>query len=378
MKKLKIFLSIIVIIFCQLSYAQTSKNMRGVWLSTVWSLDFPSSTSLTPSQMKAELSQIISKHKENGINTIFFQVRGYSDAFYQSSIEPWSKFLTGKQGRAPSPLWDPLSYAIDEAHKNGMELHAWINPFRAGAGTASNHIYKTHRDWIVRFSVENKTDYWINPGIPEARTYVVEVAKDIVSRYNIDGLHMDDYFYPYQASSYAYNDDNAFKKYGGNLTKKDDWRRNNVNTFVKQMYDMIKATKPGIKFGISPFGIWKNGTPSGIVGMSQYDEIYCDPIEWLKAGTIDYIAPQLYWNYGGSRDFTKLLNWWHTQAKKYNKQLYAGLELQGKANLNATMVNRMTLDAAKKDGFILFRSKIILANPAMCSYLARSKPISSN
>src|SRR5690606_14472720 len=234
-----------------------------------------------------------------------------------------SRWLTGVQGQDPG--YDALAFAIEEAHKRGLELHAWINPFRVNASTSAatvyseDHISNTNPELLLEYASGQKI---INPGLPEAREYVVSVVEEITQNYDIDGIHFDDYFYPYSGT--ADEDLSTFEVHGDGFDNIGDWRRHNVNETVRQVYEAIKIIKPGVRFGISPFGIWKNGVPEGIVGMDAYNVIYADAIHWIETQTIDYITPQLYWPIGGGQDFKKLLEWWAENATSASRHLYAG------------------------------------------------------
>lgn len=322
------------------------RELRAVWISTVYNIDWPKQKALqdanfhpdkvfphadwpvpgkdTSSQQNSLIS-ILDEHQALGINAVFLQIRPACDAFYQSSYEPWSRYLTGVEGQAPSPFWDPLDFAVQACHDRGMELHAWINPYRARAGGTSNHpthVINTHPEWIVTYGASGKKI--LNPGLPEVREHVSNVIIDIASRYDVDGIHFDDYFYPYPESGYTFNDSDAYNTYAGGMSLA-DWRRNNVNTLVQMVHDSVKAINPRIKFGISPFGIWKSGTPQGIYGLSAYDDIYCDALAWLTGNYVDYISPQLYWGYGGSTDYALLMPWWSAQAENSGRHFMPGL-----------------------------------------------------
>lgn len=304
------------------------RDLRGCWISTVSNIDWPSSPTAAPAVQQQELKLMLDSLASAGVNTVFFQIRPESDALYASTIEPWSYYLTGQQGQAPSPMWDPLSYIVNEAHARGLELHAWINPYRAKQGTptlASNHVASVHPEWT--FVAESKT--FLNPGIPQVRNYLLSVITDIITRYNIDGIHFDDYFYPY--SGMTNQDAATYTTYNPSSLSLADWRRDNVNKMVTMVYDKIQEVNAqqnkNIRFGISPFGIWKSGVPSGITGLSSYNDIYCDPIAWLQAGKVDYLAPQLYWGFGGGQDYSALVAWWDDQAALYGRHLYPGLAL---------------------------------------------------
>ena len=302
------------------------REFRAAWIATVINLDWPSSNSRTTDQQKQELIDILDGLKKTGINAVIFQIRSESDAMYQSNIEPWSYWLTGSQGQPPNPFYDPLEFAIEETHKRGMELHAWFNPYRVirnVSGTyspASNHVSVLHPEWVVTYGNIKV----LNPGLPDVRDYISKVISDVVKRYDIDGVHFDDYFYPYPVSGATFDDNAAFQQYPNGFSNKSDWRRNNVNIFIKQVEDSILSIKPWLKFGISPFGIWKNGVPTGITGLSSYNDLYADCMFWMRNHFIDYLTPQLYWPYGGSQDYGKLMPWYADSAGKYNRHFYPG------------------------------------------------------
>ncbi len=299
------------------------REMRGVWVASVGNIDWPTSPTETSGEQISELVQLFDKLKEAGINTIFFQVRTECDALYKSSYEPWSYWLTGEQGRAPDPFYDPLAFAVEEAHARGMELHAWINPYRAVKDTgeyikSENHISKTHPEWILRFGNYEM----LNPGIPEVTNYIVKIITDIISRYDVDGVHLDDYFYPY-TPKITNQDSAAFRIYKGKFRNIDDWRRNNINSMIAKVYKTINSIKPKIIFGVSPFGIVENKY-ANTNGFSSFNTIYCDPLTWIKDKTVDYIVPQLYWEIGNKyADFKKLLPWW--ASIKDGREIYTGL-----------------------------------------------------
>ncbi|MFA6618054.1 MAG: family 10 glycosylhydrolase [Candidatus Neomarinimicrobiota bacterium] len=305
------------------------REFRGVWLSTVANIDWPKNKADSDVKKQNDLKNYLLKLKDAGVNSVLMQVRCSCDAMYKSDIEPWSYWFSGKQGKAPSVDWDPLEFAIEEAHKLGMELHAWVNPYRAlvspsssvsstSAYISDSHVTKTHPDWILKFS-----DVWIiDPGLPQVRDYITDVLMDIVNRYDIDGLHMDDYFYPY--SGITNEDSETFILDPRGFTDVHDWRRDNINLLVQTLNDSIDAVKPWVKWGVSPFGIWKPGVPSGISGMNAYNVLYCDPIAWLENKTVDYITPQCYWPFGGGQDYAKLVPWWAEQAGKNERHFYPG------------------------------------------------------
>ncbi|MFV1968197.1 MAG: family 10 glycosylhydrolase [Pirellulaceae bacterium] len=295
-------------------------EFRGAWIATVIRLDWPprGPSSLQQKQLIAQLDSL----KGAGINAVFFQIRSEADAMYESAIEPWSFWLTGQQGKAPDPFYDPLTFAIEEAHKRGMELHAWFNPYRAVRGSgyvnSDDHVSKAHPEWILTFGSVKTTD----PGLQEVRDYIVNIIADVATRYDIDGVHFDDYFYPYPPNNISIEDAQTFADHSRGFTNLGDWRRDNVNLMVQAISDTLAAIDPLIKFGISPFGIWKNGVPSGIFGLDAYNVIYGDALTWLKNEWIDYLVPQLYWAFGGGQDYGKLAPWWAEQMN--GRHLYPG------------------------------------------------------
>ncbi len=303
---------------------EPAREFRAAWLTVVaTNQDWPSEPGLPVAQQKAELIALLDRAAELHFNAIIFQVRPACDAMYASQIEPWSDRITGTMGRAPQPFYDPLAFAIEEAHKRGMELHAWFNPFRARhrfvKSIAPNHISRTHPELVRQYGDQ----FWLDPGEPAVRDYVLRVVMDVVRRYDVDGVTFDDYFYPYPDKDSAghrldFPDYATWKKYGVPFGyTHDDWRRNNVNQFVQKVYLSIKATKPWVKFGVSPFGVWRPGYPSQVKGLDTYAEIYADSRRWLNEGWLDYFAPQLYWPIDQrAQSFPTLLQWWREQNTK--------------------------------------------------------------
>ncbi len=304
------------------------REFRGVWMATVENLDWPTNPSMPAEKQQQQLVKMLDAHQLTNINAVMFQVRPAADAFYAKSREPWSKWLTGKQGQAPNPVYDPLELALTEAHKRGMELHAWFNPYRATNDNrysllSPNHITNTKPEWFMIYDGKKL----FNPGLPEVREYIIRVILDVVDNYDIDGVHMDDYFYPYATPGQRINDAAAYQKYGGDFNNISDWRRNNVDVLIKALGDSIHAHKPRIKYGISPFGIWANRSQhvegSDTRGGDSYISLYADSRKWIKEGWIDYINPQLYWPRGYNlAAFEKLLDWWSNNT--YNHHLYIG------------------------------------------------------
>jgi len=309
------------------------REIRAAWVASVANIDWPSTNNLTTAQQKGELVTILNRAADLRLNTIILQVRPACDALYPSSIEPWSEYLTGAMGKAPTPFYDPLAFAIEEAHKRGLELHAWFNPYRARQASAKSpiaptHISRTHPEFVRQYG----KSLWLDPGERGVQAYSLGVIMDVVKRYDIDGVHFDDYFYPYKEKSSAgkdleFPDDASWQRFGlASRMSRDDWRRENVNTFVHRVYDSIKAAKPWVKFGISPFGIWRPGTPTQIQGQDAYATLYADSRQWLMKGWVDYFVPQLYWGIGQpAQSFPVLLNWWAEQNIKH-RQLAPGMD----------------------------------------------------
>jgi len=305
-----------------------AREMRGMWIATVGNIDWPSRAMLTADQQRAELVDIMTRAAATGLNTIVFHVRPAADAVYQSALEPWGAMLTGTQGQDPG--YDPLAFAIQEAHARGLELHAWINPFRAGntsdtAKLARTHVFNTRRD-LVRVYGSN---LWLDPGEPDVQDRSMQAILDIVRRYDVDAIHADDYFYPYVENDAAgraipFPDDATFAAHGGGLAR-DDWRRANIDRFVERMYHEVHAIKPTIKVGISPFGIWRPGNPSSVQGLDAYATIYADSRKWLQQGWVDYLAPQLYWSIAApQQSYPALLDWWIQQSTQ-GRHVWPGL-----------------------------------------------------
>lgn len=300
-----------------------AREFRGTWIATVRCVDWPSEPGLPTEKQKKQLLEQIEKAAELRLNCIVFQVRPAGDAMYRSSIEPWSPWLTGEMGRAPSPLWDPLEFAIAEAHKRGIELHAWFNPYRALATTTrftpkGGHIAAQHPEWTMKYSI----DTWMNPGEPGVRERTKAVMLDVVRRYDVDGIHIDDYFYPYpikggDGKAAPFPDEKTFERYraAGGMLELAAWRRENVDTLVHDLYHEIKAAKRWVKFGISPFGLWRPGVPEGTGGgLDPYEELGADSRKWLQSGWVDYLAPQLYWPIEPKQlSFTTYYDWWLSQ-----------------------------------------------------------------
>lgn len=355
----------------------TGKEFRAAWVSTVYNLDWPSKKGLSQLQQKQEFISLLDGLKKAGLNSVIVQVKPSADSFYPSKYAPWSEYLTGIQGRNPG--YNPLSFMIEETHRRGMEFHAWFNPYRVSVKDNKEDLAKDHpalknSDWLVTYGGK----LYYNPGIPEARQFVIDSILEVVSNYNIDGVHLDDYFYPYPEKAIDFPDDNLYKsnkRYENE--SKEEWRRNNINDFVENLYKSIKRVKPNVKFGVSPFGIWRNKAddPRGSNtrgGVTSYDSLHADTKYWVEKGWLDYIAPQIYWNFGYDRaDYGHLVDWWADITKNHKVDLYIGhaahkieegdtawgnpLEI-----INQIQYNR-TVPQIK--GSIFFRAGSILDNP---------------
>jgi len=309
-----------------------SRELRGMWLTTVWNSDWPSKPGLPPDQVRREYLGWLDLAAKLNHNAIFVHVRPSGDSFWPSAYVPWSKWLTGTDGADPG--WDPMPFLVEEAHKRGIEFHAWFNPYKASqegtiAKVPANHPLRTHPDWALTYPASGSgARLYYDPGIPAARTYVEDSILEVVSRYDIDGVHFDDFFYPYPVKGQVFPDSKSFAQYGAGR-KLGDWRRDNVNVFVREMHTRVKQLKPWVKFGISPFGIWRNADTdplgSKTSGLQAYDAIYADTRKWVQEGWLDYIVPQLYWHIGFDvADYATLLTWWTALTKGSKVHLYIG------------------------------------------------------
>ena len=321
------------------------REFRAAWVATVGNIDWPSKPGLSTAQQQAEALTLLDYLKAHHFNAVIFQVRPQADALYKSNLEPWSYWLTGEQGKAPAPYYDPLEFWVKAAHDRGIELHVWLNPYRAhhreGKTISSQSVVKQHPDWVVLLK---QGYWWMDPAKKEVQDYTTAVVRDLVKRYDIDGVHLDDYFYPYLEYNEGadFPDDvswNAYQKSGGKLSRA-DWRRENVNTLIERLYKTIKAEKKSVKFGISPFGIWKPGYPASIQGFSQYDQLYADAKLWLNKGWMDYFTPQLYWPINRmTQSFPVLLGWWQQQNTQ-QRHLWPGMSVgrdTGSKTVNETL-----------------------------------------
>lgn len=350
------------------------KEFRGVWIATVDNIDWPSRKGLPADSQRAEFIRLLDAHQAAGMNVVVMQVRPATDAFYPSPMEPWSEWLTGRQGLPPSPYYDPMAFMIAETHRRGMEFHAWCNPYRATfsigrSSIAPSHITRTHPEWFLTYG---STRYF-DPGNKQAQDYVNHVIRDLVSRYDIDALHFDDYFYPYTIPGKEFPDAESYRRSGSSLSL-EDWRRSNVDSIILSLSKTIKSVKPWVRFGISPFGVWRNSDkdPEGShtkAGQTNYDNLYADILLWMKNGWIDYVVPQLYWEFNHrAAPYEVLLDWWDKHT--YGVPCYAGLGYF-KAGTNAIWKDPTLLPRQVKaqrmeehvQGAVYFSGKTFLANP---------------
>lgn len=310
--------------------ANPKREFRGAWMHTIGQSQYADQTT---AQNKAYLSDQLDKLQAAGVNAVIFQVRPAADAFYNSHYELWSKYLT-KGGKAPSPYWDPLQYMITECHKRGMELHAWLNPYRVTTTKSEKlpegHLYYKEPKRFVKYEGDGKI--YFDPGLPENREFIAKVVMDIVNNYDVDAIHMDDYFYPYPANKKDFPDNASYKKYGKGMNR-GDWRRQNVDQLIELIHDKIRSSrKPWVRFGISPFGIWRNkaSDPKGsnTNGLQNYDDLYADVLKWAEKGWIDYLVPQLYWELNHTKaSYITLVDWW-ADAVDPKCQLYIGQDVE--------------------------------------------------
>lgn len=407
------------------------REFRGVWIASVANIDWPSSSGSTPEKQRSEFREILNRHQHNGINVVIVQIRPNADALYRSSLEPWSEWLTGKMSKSPEPEYDPLTFMIEEAHERGMEFHAWLNPYRAifdakkfyaepghvrldtlnklitdlsntdvtASGLSkkeyrnlaqlleldTNLLVYRHPEWFVEYG--NKI--YFDPGIPEVQQHIYKVVGEIVKNYDVDAIHMDDYFYPYRIAGLDFPDNATFLKYGGQFEagQKDDWRRQNVNTIVQNLHATIKGVKPFVKFGISPFGVWRNAAtdPRGSAtraGQTNYDDLYADVLKWMQEKWIDYVIPQIYWHRGFDlADYEILAKWWNDN--HYGVQVYIGHGLYRVDAASPTEAWRNPMEIPEQielnrklpniQGSCFFSSKTMINNPLGVSDILRQK-----
>jgi uncharacterized lipoprotein YddW (UPF0748 family) len=355
--------------------AQTKAEFRGVWVATVTNIDWPSANNFSSDSQKVEFIKLLDMHKANGMNAVVMQIRPATDAFYPSPYEPWSEWLTGKQGQPPVPYYDPLEFMVTETHKRGMEFHAWMNPYRAvfnvtTTAVSATHVTRLHPDWFLTYGDKK----YFDPGNKQVQQFVTNVVKDVVGRYDIDAIHFDDYFYPYRITGKEFPDEENYKLYGNGMSK-DDWRRSNTDSIIKMLSIAIKKENKKCQFGISPFGVWRNMDKDSIngsntrAGQTNYDDLYADILLWLKKGWIDYVAPQIYWEFEQkAAPYKTILDWWSTHT--YGKNCYIGLGIY-KAGSNAYWKDKTQLprqiealrNTPNIQGMIFFSSKSFDKNP---------------
>lgn len=329
MKQAATLLLLFILLSTQLTLAQPKYEFRGVWIATVNNIDWPQAGLTDPEKQKADYIRLLDLHQRNGMNAMIVQIRPAADAFYPSQYEPWSQWLTGQQGKPPSPYYDPLQFMIEETHKRGMEFHAWLNPYRAvhhigQSSVAPNHISRVHPEWFLTYGDKK----YFDPGNKEAQAFVIKVVRDIVKRYDVDAIHMDDYFYPYRIPGKEFPDAASYNRSGSTLSK-DDWRRSNVDSIILALSKAIKEEKKMCRFGISPFSVWRNKDKDPLrgsdtrAGQTNYDDLYADILLWLQKGWIDYVTPQLYLEIGHDKiDYAKMLDWWSRNS--YGRHVYIG------------------------------------------------------
>lgn len=376
-KNLIILLSLLII--TSITAQQKKREMRAVWIATVANIDWPSQKNLTSKAQRDEMREMLDGLAKNNINTIVMQIRPTADTFYPSVLEPWSNWLTGRQGTKPNTYYDPLQFIIDEAHKRCIDVHVWLNPYRVTNsdnldGLSKTHLYFKNKDLFLKYGGK----YYFNPGLDETREFLNRVVEDVVERYDVDAVHFDDYFYPYRVAGEEFPDEISFKNNprGFAPNQKDDWRRNNVNLVIAELQQTIKSLKPWVEFGISPFGVWRNDSvdPRGSAtkaGVQNYDDLYADILKWLKEGTIDYVTPQLYWEIGKKvADYEVLAKWWSDNS--FGKNLYVGLYNSQLGSPDANVAWRkgnevirqlnMNKQYPKIDGAMFFSAKPFLKN----------------
>ncbi|WP_169719256.1 glycoside hydrolase family 10 protein [Algoriphagus mannitolivorans] len=305
------------------------REFRGVWIATVANIDWPVSGTDPWEKQKRDFIALLDYYKDLNFNAVIVQIRTAGDAFYQSNYAPWSKYLTGKQGQAPKTQENPLTWMIREAHNRGLEFHAWLNPYRATMTLETNelspeHDFHKHRDWMLKYG----TKWYYDPGLPEVKNHLLAIIKEVVTNYDIDAIHFDDYFYPYREPKLEFPDKASYAKYKKPGQSVEDWRRQNVNELIAALHQTIKAQKPWVQFGISPFGVWRNqskdpkGSPTQ-AGQTNYDDLFADVLLWMKNGWVDYMLPQLYWSMEHRlASYRKLADWWSNNT--YNTNVYIG------------------------------------------------------
>jgi len=356
-------------------FVTPEREMRGVWIATVANIDWPNAGTDSFEKQQEDFLQILDFYHQRNFNAVFVQIRAAGDAFYPTNLAPWSKFLTGKEGKAPATKMDPLKWMIQAAHERGMEFHAWLNPYRATFNLkidelSPEHDYYRHPDWMVKYG----SKFYYDPGLPEVQDHLTKIVREVVKNYQIDGVHFDDYFYPYKIPEVDFGDQKTYQRYGRGQSI-DDWRRSNVDALIKKVSSAIRAEKPWLQFGVSPFGVWRNASadPQGSdtrAGQTNYDDLYANPLVWMENGWVDYIVPQIYW----SMDFPvasykKLVNWW--SSKSNGTLIYIGNgpykirnDADGAWNNVFEIPNQVALSKSINavHGNIFFRARSLMGN----------------
>lgn len=374
-KDRKLLITLLFIFLYINSFAQPEYEFRGVWIATVMNIDWPPVNASAEVQ-RTEYIRQLDLHKQNGMNAVIVQVRPSGDAFFPSPYEPWSQWLSGVQGKAPVPFYDPFAFMVKEAHKRGMEFHAWLNPYRAEfsigkSSIAAENMIRKHPEWFLTYG----TTRYFDPSNKQVQQFVIEVIKDIVRRYDIDAIHMDDYFYPYPIAGKSFPDDFAYQRAGTTLSKA-DWRRSNVDSMIRNINIAIKQIKPYMKFGISPFSVWRNlkddtqGSDSK-AGITNFDDLYADILLWMRKGWIDYVTPQLYREiYDPLVPYEKMVDWW--AAHGFGRHIYIGHGIYRALENNSAgwKLKTQLPDQIKKnrstpgiDGSAYFSSNVFKKNP---------------
>jgi uncharacterized lipoprotein YddW (UPF0748 family) len=357
---------------CSDIFSAHAEALKGAWVASVYNLNFPSHVGLSAESQKAQIRQIVEAAARSGLNALMVQVRPESDALYASQLEPWSRYLTGIRGAAPG--YDPLDYFIRVGRQQGIAIHAWINPYRAAAKASELRTGNHGSHELIGAVHRIGNALWMDPGDPAVRDHVVKVVRDIVERYPVAGIILDDYFYPYPSRAYtngSFPDHAFYAKYGGN-TDLGDWRRHNVNMLIRELHDIVKEARPGVLFGVSPFGIYRKGFPANVtVELDQYQDLYADPVAWLKSGWVDYLSPQLYWRDKSAQSFSTLLEWWRSpEANPREIPIYPSIAIDRlggsygwpSSEIASQLTIEMSIKPRSSGGFILWNVGPLLEN----------------
>jgi uncharacterized lipoprotein YddW (UPF0748 family) len=357
---------------CSDIFSAHAEALKGAWVASVYNLNFPSHVGLSAETQKAQIRQIVEAAARSGLNALMVQVRPESDALYASQLEPWSRYLTGIRGAAPG--YDPLDYFIRVGRQQGIAIHAWINPYRAAAKASELRTGNHGSHELIGAVHRIGNALWMDPGDPAVRDHVVKVVRDIVERYPVAGIILDDYFYPYPSRAYtngSFPDHAFYAKYGGN-TDLGDWRRHNVNMLIRELHDIVKEARPGVLFGVSPFGIYRKGFPANVtVELDQYQDLYADPVAWLKNGWVDYLSPQLYWRDKSAQSFSTLLEWWRSpEANPREIPIYPSIAIDRlggsygwpSSEIASQLTIEMSIKPRSSGGFILWNVGPLLEN----------------